>query len=339
MRKRKQEDAWMPKGVYLHNVRGKAVSYITKSGNRTITLCPASSTRAEVWVAYETAVEQSITKYTFNRLSDEYLSSATFYELAPRTQRDRKRELMMFNKVFGEMEPNTIKPHHIRKYMDIRGSASRTQANHELSAASVVFAWGYERGRCKSNPAKGIKKFKAKVRDRYITNTEFNALLLCSEQRLRIASEISYLCAARQSDVLGLKWSQVMDEGVFIQQGKTGKKQIKAWSARLVELINEAKTLNSGNISSIYVINKVGGGRLTNEGLRSSWKRAMKKLAIEHPDIERNFTFHDIKAKGISDFDGTLHDKQQFSGHKTMGQVNVYDRKVPVVPSIGSNNK
>ncbi|WP_368882240.1 tyrosine-type recombinase/integrase [Shewanella algae] len=338
MAKRKPEDAWMPKGVYLHKVRGKPTSYIMKNGKRTITLCAASSTRAEVWTAYEAAIEKSLTKYTFKRMADEYQASATFKELAPRTQRDRERELAMFNKVFGEMEPDTIKPHHIRRYMDIRGNTSRTQANHELSACSVVFGWGYERGHCKHNPAKGIKKFRNKSRDRYITDHEFKALLECCELRLRLACEISYLCAARQADVLSLKWSQILDEGIFIQQGKTGKKQIKAWSPRLKKLMNEAKSLHEG-VASIFVINKTGGGKLTSDGLRSSWRRAMDKLAVTHPDIERIFTFHDIKAKGISDFDGNIHDKQQFSGHKTVGQVNVYDRRTEVVPTIGSVKK
>lgn len=91
--------------------------------------------------------------------------------------------------------------------------------------------------------------------------------------------------------------------------------------------------------ASTYVINKNHGGNLTAEGLRSAWKRAMLKMEQNYPNIERTFTFHDIKAKGISDFEGTLSQKQQFSGHKTMAQLNTYDRKVTVVPTIGSSSK
>lgn len=338
MRKRKAEDAWMPPGVYLHKLYGKPSGYIIKIGKSSKALCPSDATRADVWVAYEAFIKESSARYTVRRLANEYLTSANFKELSPRTQCDRERELNVFCKVFGEMEPDTIKPHHIRRYMDIRGNTSRVQANHELSAASVIFGWGYERGRCKDNPAKGIKKFKSQARDRYITNTEFAALLACCEMRLRIACEISYLCAARQGDVLALKWGQVGDEGIFIQQGKTGKKQVKAWSPRLHELMNEAKALREG-VASIFVINKTGGGKLTADGLRSAWRRAMDKIAVEYPDIERTFTFHDIKAKGISDFEGTISDKQQFSGHKTLAQVNVYDRRTAVVPTIGSRKK
>ncbi|MCD3105112.1 integrase, partial [Salmonella enterica subsp. enterica serovar Enteritidis] len=45
-------------------------------------------------------------------------------------------------------------------------------------------------------------------------------------------------------------------------------------------------------------------------------------------------TFHDLKAKGISDYEGTAKDKQKYSGHKTESQVLVYDRKVKMSPTL-----
>ncbi|MEL4241179.1 MULTISPECIES: tyrosine-type recombinase/integrase [Shewanella] len=338
MRKRKAEDAWMPPRVYRNKVRGQYVSFIYKQAGstKTITLCGINSSRAEVWVAYESAIGELNAVYTMRSLINEYLTSTHFIELAPRTQKDREQELERFGKVFGKMRPDAIEPHHIRTYMDKRGVSSKTQANHELASASVVFAWGYERGRCKSNPAKGIKKFKLKARERYITDTEYQAICDCAELRLRLAIEISYLCAARQGDVIDLKWSQVTEEGLFIQQGKTGKRQIKGWSNRLRNIIDEAKSLQSC-VASIYVINKDRGGKLSSEGIRSSWRRAINKMKEQYPHLATDFTFHDLKAKGISDFEGTLAEKQQFSGHKTLAQVNTYDRRVPVVPTLGGN--
>jgi hypothetical protein len=45
-------------------------------------------------------------------------------------------------------------------------------------------------------------------------------------------------------------------------------------------------------------------------------------------------TFHDIKAKAVSDYEGSTRDKQLFSGHKTENQVNTYDRKVKISPTL-----
>ncbi|MFJ5458999.1 hypothetical protein [Pectobacterium sp. CHL-2024] len=44
--------------------------------------------------------------------------------------------------------------------------------------------------------------------------------------------------------------------------------------------------------------------------------------------------FHDIKAKAISDYEGSSRDKQIFSGHKTETQVITYDRKTKISPTL-----
>lgn len=45
--------------------------------------------------------------------------------------------------------------------------------------------------------------------------------------------EVSYLCVARQGDVLEMVWGDVMDAILFIEQNKTVTKQIKERSPRL----------------------------------------------------------------------------------------------------------
>lgn len=338
MRVRKEEDKWMPPRVYKHSQKGKYTCYILKptGSQKSITLCKSYATKAEVWREYEKHMSRAV--YTLRCLVSDYMQSPNFKALAPRTQKDRQIELNNILSVFGEMLPDAVLPQHVRRYVDKRGLKSQVQANHELSSLSVIYKWGYERGHCKSNPAQGVKKFAIKERDRYITQAEYQALISCAEERLRLAVEISYLCATRQADVLKLKWEHVLEDGLYIQQGKTGKKQIKAWTDRLKNIIDEANTLRT-DFDGDYVINKAGGGRLTGEGIRSAWKRAIVKMKVQFPEIKTDFTFHDIKAKGISDFDGTIAEKQHFSGHKTMRQVDTYDRRVPIVSTVKDNDE
>ncbi|MBS0852324.1 integrase [Enterobacter sp. JGM127] len=63
------------------------------------------------------------------------------------------------------------------------------------------------------------------------------------------------------------------------------------------------------------------------------WNNAKKeaglKLARPIPG-----TFHDIKGKAISDYEGRSKEKQLFSGHKTEHQVVTYDRKVKISPTL-----
>lgn len=86
---------------------------------------------------------------------------------------------------------------------------------------------------------------------------------------------------------------------------------------------------------SLYVIHQPSGSRYTRDAFNAQWMKAKKLAAEKFPELEFNFTFHDLKAKGISDLEGTLHEKQEISGHKNASQTARYIRKISVVPVVG----
>lgn len=63
--------------------------------------------------------------------------------------------------------------------------------------------------------------------------------------------------------------------------------------------------------------------------------KAKKAAAVKHSELDFSFTFHDLKAKGISSLEGTLSDKQAISGYKNATQTARYDRKIAIVPAVG----
>ena len=320
--------AWMPPRVY----RGKSAFEFHPKGGGCIRLCPLDAAKSVVWKEYEKHVNP-VDGSSVNGLITQFFASAEFKKLSNNTRNDYQKNAANIVKVFGRMDVNKVEPHHVRKYMDKRGLKSTVQANREKSFFQRVYSWAYERGIAKANPCKGVRKFAEKARDRYITDEEYRLVWNKAPTHVRVAMEISYLCAARKTDVLQLRWSQVLDEGVYIQQGKTGKKQIKAWSPRLRAIIFAAKQLCKGNVSSAFVICQSNGRNYTGRGFDEGWMKARDEARKESGE-PLDFTFHDLKAKGISDFEGSTKDKQRFSGHKTEAQVNTYDRKVEVVPSL-----
>lgn len=137
-----------------------------------------------------------------------------------------------------------------------------------------------------------------------------------------------------------LKKSQLIDAGVFIQQGKTGKKQIKAWTERLQQAIKIADGIEiAPGVSSIYVLHQRSGHGYTRDGFNSRWRNAKLLAAKTFSELDFDFTFHDLKAKGISDLEGTLAEKQAISGHKNTAQTARYDRKTEIVPVVGGQKK
>ena len=325
-------DNWMPP----RTCRGRSAFEFKPKNGGTIRLCGFESTPAQVWAAYEALINNKKDESIFDGLVDSFFNSGDFRELATETQKDYRKYAVKVLAVFGTMQPDNIKPEHIRKYMDKRGVKSRIQANREKAFISRVFRWGYERGMVKMNPCKGVKQFKESARTRYITNNEYDALYSVAPPVVKVAMELAYLCCARQADVLSMKTSQLIDEGILIQQSKTGVAQIKGWGSRLRSAVDMATLLplNSG-MSSIFVVHQPSGAGYTRDGFNSRWMKAKKEAKEKYPELNFDFTFHDLKAKGISDLSGSLYDKQAISGHKNASQTARYDRKIAIVPAVG----
>ena len=291
----------------------------------------------EVLKAFDELIGTLKSKDTLTGLVDEFFNSADFADLSKTTQSDYKKYSRKILPVFGKVVPDKLEPRHIRAYMDKRGVKSKVQANREKAFLSRCYRWAFERGKVKANPCTGVRAFKEIARDRDIEDWEYQAVYKHASSHVRAAMEISYLCAARKGDVLAMTLGQILEEGIYIKQGKTGKKQIKAWSDRLRKAIELAKSVRKGNIVSQWVICQSNGRNYTGRGFDEGWSEARNK-ARQETNMALDFTFHDIKAKSISDFEGSTKDKQNFSGHKTESQVATYDRKVKIVPSIGSGS-
>jgi integrase len=327
-KQRKLEDRWLPPRVYRHTS-----SYIYKpASGQTVTLCPLDSPEETVWREYNKLIKQPVDNRTVATLVQQFFASADFRELAATTQKDYRKYSLKVLAVFGKMLWDKVEPHHVRQYMDLRGLKSRVQANREKAFFSRVYRWAYERGMVKSNPCQGVRQYKEKARDRYVTDVEYQAVYERANLAVQVAMEISYLCAARKGDVLKLTFADVLDEGLFIQQGKTGVKQIKEWTPRLRAVIDRARSIST-RVRSTRVIVKLDGMPYSDDGFNSAWRDAVLQARAE-TGLPLDFTFHDLKAKAISDFEGSSRDKQQFSGHKTETQVTRYDRKVKVSPTL-----
>ncbi|WP_226685273.1 tyrosine-type recombinase/integrase [Shewanella indica] len=332
--RKNKSDYSLPKRVY----RGKSAYEWRPKDGSAIRLCNLDASISEVWSCWEKATVESTTKSTVAELITQFFASADFDELSFYTKKDYQKYSKNMIKVFGKMHVDKVEPAHIRLYMDKRGLKSKVQANREHSFFSRCYRYGFERGLCKGNPCTGVRKFKEQARTRYITDVEYEALFSHASPAIKVAMELSYLCCARQGDILSMRTSQLLENGIFIAQSKTGTEQIKLWSPRLRAAIELAKSLPQPGVSSTFVVCKEDGSKWSRDGFNSRWASDRSK-AKKATGLALDFTFHDLKAKGISDIKGTLAEKQAISGHKSVGQTARYDRKVKEVSSVDSTQK
>jgi len=334
--------AWLPKRVYQS---GKAYRYHAPDGS-CYRLGLIDAGQVNILAEYKRVIKEikeageASSKRSFRNMVKGYKQSPMYTELAPRTQDGYARQLDTLSDLFGSRDVRSITSPMIDNiHEEFTKRRGKVTANRHFSALSRVFTWGKRKGWVVHDPSKGIAvKNKEKPRDRYISDLELTLLLEHSPPALQSMILISYLCAARFSDVLTLTMKQITDEGIYICQGKTGKKQIKTWSSALKDAVYSQKS--RVHVGSHYLFsgrfNRPGyPEHMSKSAMEVNFRKA-RRDAFEYAkknslEFKVDFTFHDLKAKGISDYEGN---KQEFSGHKTLQQVEVYDRKVKRVRAL-----
>jgi len=365
-RRKDSAHAWVPKYVRP----GKSAWEYRPPGVKTIRLCSLDAEPAKVIQAHANAKaaheERTHRKgYTVANMLEDYIEGEKRGDgrrapLSPRTIKDYEESTVFLNRVMGDWFPHEVLPETLREYMDNRkvlkgpreGEIAHKRANLEL----ITFrnAWGYcaERGKVKGpNPAADIKLYEYISRDRYVDDSEYEKVLAVAPPPVKVAMQLAYLCGARQRDVLDLVWGRegqeepdkgqnavILKQGVYIAQGKTRRKQTKKWTDALRAAVELAKTLPLAK-NAVFriprpVVHTKGGTKYTSKGYQAIWRRAVKAAGLPE-----SFTFHDLKAKGISDKEGTLEEKRQFADHSTAKMTQKYDRKVSEVSALDPKKK
>lgn len=169
-------------------------------------------------------------------------------------------------------------------------------ANFALAVISKIMNWAALRGLRDpdSNPCRGIKKYKERRRERYLTLEELDRLAAALDHALEVENESPYavaairlllLTGARLTEILSLKWSYVDLERaiILLPQSKTGQKPIFLSDAAL-QVLREIPRLKR---NPYVIVGAKPGERLIN--LQKPWARIRAVAEIEDVRI------HDLR--------------------------------------------
>jgi len=260
------------------------------------------------------------TQYPENDVTFRAIAARYRREVMPRkayaTQRMNEGELENLLKVFGDVPLDSIKPHHVRQYLDKRGLKARVRANREKALLSHLFncarEWGYTD---KANPCQGVKGHRETGRDRYVTDDEYLALWEKADDALRDAMDLAYYTAQRPGDVLRMKRSDIRDGALWITQGKTGQKLRVRIKGKLAEVIERILARSTRSAHAALIQNE-GGQPLTYFALRSRFDTVREK-------VRASFQFRDLRAKAATDLPDLTH-AQRLLGHKRRAMTEHY---------------
>ena len=337
-----------PNGLPPYVYRGRSAyeykPYLGKGVLRpTIRLAPLDAPVSEVWAAWEERQERPNAKRTLRWLLTAYRDSPQFEATGGRpksrsTTRDQRRMIETLctykvakGRLFVELPLKSITRGVIRKFLDWRAGTAPVAANREKALISKAWNWARERDLISlENPCSGVVRNAERARDRYVTDEEYaraRELAADGPWYLEPAMELAYLCRMRASEVLGLTWAQVTDDALLVRRLKGSRDGLTKWSQRLRTAVAACEERGGRGIGDAPLLRLARGtvrSRISYGTFSSAWQRHMKRC--EAAGIER-FTFHDLKAKGTTDFEGDAGAKQDAGGWKDPKMVDRYDRK------------
>lgn len=328
-----QKAGWWVYREYLGVIDGKVKFAPDKY------LCRLSAPRSELWREYERVTQKS--KDTLRWMLEAYHKSRRFKTRQPRTQQSYegyKKQILAktYNqgRSIGDLPLTALKrpffADYLGKHKDKHGRHAPIAANRHIQYLKAVWNWAAEYyEHVPDNPLLRVTLNKQKPRDRYVTDEEYKAFKAAAHSYIPLFMELAYLCRARWGEIARLRVSSCYPEGLELIRGKGSESEITAWTSRLHRVVDDCKAFNKSAptpIDGAYLIHDKQGEPINKESFNSMWQRLMKKWV--HAGNER-FTFHDLKAKGVTD------QAQNFAGHKSARMRKVYVRNLQLVEPPG----
>lgn len=212
--------------------------------------------------------------------------------LAPRTARDYVRHIGHLKARFGDRIASELRPRDFGPFIQERaGRKGEVQRVRQLAVLSAAFTQAVSFWYLLDhNVLRDVKRPKRPPRDRLIEEHEFAAVRSGAPLRVQLMMDLALRLGQRQGDLLDLKWADLKDGYVNLQQGKTGKRLAIEISPELKRIFGRCWMLPN---RAEYVITRKCGGRYTSEGFRALWQRTIDAYCRRGGT---RFTFHDIRA-------------------------------------------
>ena len=311
---------------YLGCVDGKA-----KRGKR-ILLGEITMPEGAIYQALEQIKESKVK--TLEWLLSWFIASPEFKKRGKKTQNEQKD--MYYPRIISAKSPKTgkalgdaplehITPAMLKRFLDTQtGNSTKNKIKSFIGKAWSTAVMEFD-DIPRISPTEQIARFEEESRERYVTDEEYRKARRLMKPIYRAAMEIAFQCRARGIEICNLTHDDILEEGLYIKRTKGSLPEITLWNRRLECAVNMAIKLNKTPDSPFLFPDK-DGSRLTEKKFSSRFRDIMRRL-VESGKLtrEERFTFHDMKAKGVSDHE------EQYSGHKTKKGKKIYIRKAPKV--------
>ncbi|MBL6967204.1 MAG: site-specific integrase, partial [Desulfobacteraceae bacterium] len=209
--------------------------------------------------------------------------------------------LRKFNDVFGDMIVSKIRPSDIENYQAMRLKAGKAPAtvDHEVGKTRTMIMKAFDNDLVSGDTLRTFKKAKktlkkgSDVRDRILTQDEFERLCQHAERHIREILTMAYYTGMRRGEILNLTWDKVDMKDCFINLDPEDTKDNEKRSIPICnELYDTLKSIPR-NIRNRHVFTFRGKPiKNTKKGMRGACKKA--KITYGR-DVKGGFILHDCR--------------------------------------------
>lgn len=229
--------------------------------------------------------------------------------------------------VFRNRKMATITHEEIaRHHNTIMKNISLYTANRVLALVRHMYNKAYEWGYPKrfENPTNGVKAFKEKSRDRFLSPDElqrFFAVLPEMGDNFKNYVMLSLFLGQRRSNILSMRWTDIDFENGFVRisDTKNGEPINVPLTRQTVELLTQIKS----RATSKWLFPSATSASGHFEDPKNSWKRLLKRANIQ------DLRLHDLR-RTLGSYQAitgaSLHIIGKSLGHKTSAATQIYAR-------------
>ncbi len=297
--------------------KGKSYYYVTISTPRKWIALGNDLVRARLeWARLENKSVSTL-RFTLDHVSTSYFQHSK-NRLAPRTFKDYSSDYIIISKVFGHMSFEEISRLHLVQFRDTLAITSAFTSNRCRAVISAI--WSFALDKCLTdapNIVPTVKKCQVDNRDRYVSDSEFSAVLNVADAPLALFLEFSLLTGQRPSDIAATKVSQIDHEFISLVQSKTGKALRIRIVGELADLIDRIWKWRKDSLSEYFHVDEVGKP-MTYAKIRARFENARAKAGV-------SFRLVDLRAKAATDLKD-IASAQSLLGHNSPVTTKIYRR-------------
>ncbi|AHG22155.1 integrase [Chania multitudinisentens RB-25] len=257
-------------------------------------------------------------------------------DLKPNTIKIRGNQLKMIRSVMGEYLLSEIDTRQIAEYLESFNAQGKGSMSTALrSVLSDIFREAIVEGRIKTNPVEPTKAPRLKVKRERLNYDEFKQIYLAAREQpqwVGLAMEIDLITGQRREDVVLMRFTDIFDGRLHIEQGKTGMRlaipldlRLEAANLCLGEVIERCRSSHASD----YIINttrrsKNGDTSLHPDTLTKAFVKARNATKLDLGDNPP--TFHEIRslASRLYSIEKGEEFAQRLLGHKSAVMTKKY---------------